>query len=210
MEYLFLFLICFLAVYFIFKPSAIDELGFVKNSKFNVHKRISTFLEKNKFEEQDTSWVYTNSGSWCYVSVNKKNFYINTRMSFVDSEAKDIEGIFKYSDITWSQVKVQTTVNEKIIKTDLLKKSLIGGLAFGTAGAFAGVLLSGIKQDELITHIILYLKIKNIEETIGIIFWQDGVGVKAKHAAFFIEQSRINKFYAYLIEKDFDSLKTNS
>ena len=54
--------------------------------------------------------------------------------------------------------------NQKIIKSDFLKKSLIGGLTFGAKGAFIGALLTGIKEDELITHVTLYLKIKNVKD----------------------------------------------
>ena len=80
---------------------------------------------------------------------------------------------------------------------------MIGGLAFGAQGAFIGALLTGIKDDELITHVTLYLKIKNVKETIGLVFWQYPEGMKPRYAEYLIEKSKISEFYSYLVEQDF-------
>ena len=194
-----------LASYIFFSTNKGQELfgDLIPNSKSSVYKRISKYLEDNKFNELDSFWYYTNENSWCYISVNKKNFYLNTRISYKNSKPEDVEGIFEYSDITWSEIKLQTEFNQKIIKSDFLKKSLIGGLTFGAKGAFIGALLTGIKEEELITHVTLYLKIKNVKETIGLVFWQYHEGMKPKYAEYLIEKSKISEFYSYLVEQDF-------
>ena len=200
----FIFFIC-IALWIFFSTNKGQELfgDLIPNSKFSVNKRINKYLEDNKFNELDSFWYYTNENSWCYISVNKKNFYINTNFTYKNSKREELEGIFEYSDITWSQIKLQTEYNQKIIKSDFIKKSLIGGLAFGAQGAFIGALLTGIKDDELITHVTLYLKIKNVKETIGLVFWQYPEGMKPRYAEYLIEKSKISEFYSYLVEQDF-------
>ena len=46
----------------------------------------STKKLQDKFNELDSFWYYTNENSWCYISVNKKNFYLNTRFSYKNSK----------------------------------------------------------------------------------------------------------------------------
>jgi hypothetical protein len=175
-------------------------------SKSNKYESIMYKLKDKNYEILDSMWNYITIGQYCFVAVNKDKFYINTKWNWEGGSANHIDDFYEYKDITWSDLKIQTTTSEKIIKKDVFKKALIGGFVFGKAGAITGAMFGNIKSEELITHIALHLKIKNVEGTVPILFFQNALGTKVKNIKFLFDVAIVEKWYSYLIEKDFSNL----